>query len=484
MLSEYLLVRQEAAFWKREIASALENRMEQNNIDFKMVLSKNNERLKEHINAFGNLDIGGCFVFGVNRFKAVGITDEWDPIVNKVTHLAHDTQEPPLEVQPFPFKIKDINLLCLYVYPSQSKPVFIAGRSPLGGNACFKRTGASTIAMSIQEIRDLLSTSSVHHYDAKCLEGTSISDLDFGQLKEILPNIDVENIESGQNIAVLTDNKILCEPKSVPTVTVAGWLIFAKKPQTHRTFKNAFIEFQIFHGKLRDTSIKVQHIAGNLPKQIETSIDLLMQHVWVMPVIQGARRHDIPAYSPEVLREVITNSLVHRDYSKMHQPVKIALFRDRIEIENPGGLMPGLTPLNLVHKRDWRNPLIAELMRKFGYGEMDGQGIDRLYTATNYIKIPAPIIIDNKSSCKVILSGPKSYEEFTPQEKRLTTIILLIIDGAIDNETIRNTFEISTEKATTLIKSLVDEQVIESSTKSRKFAKYILTDLYREKIYD
>jgi ATP-dependent DNA helicase RecG len=62
-----------------------------------------------------------------------------------------------------------------------------------------------------------------------------------------------------------------------------------------------------------------------------------------MPKLQGAKRIDLPSYNDQILREIVTNNVVHSDYTKTHQPVKIALFTDRPEVENPGGLMLGLT---------------------------------------------------------------------------------------------------------------------------------------------
>ncbi len=229
--------------------------------------------------------------------------------------------------------------------------------------------------------------------------------------------------------------------------------------------------------------IKKFDIKGRLPDQIKQSIQLLQQNIWLIPKIEGGVRKDIPAYSETVLREVITNSLVHRDYRKMHQPIKISMFDNRIEIENPGGLMPGLTTLNLVHKRDWRNPLLAELMKKFGFGEMDGQGIDRLYAMTIAIKVPPPIFFDNQNSFTVSLSAPKTYEAFSAQEKRLMIIILAIMKESIDNESVRNYFNISIVKASNLIKAMVAENVLQATGPSKKFTKYILTPQYREKVF-
>ena len=145
--------------------------------------------------------------------------------------------------------------------------------------------------------------------------------------------------------------------------------------------------------------------------------------------------------------------------------------------------MPGLTIFNLIHKRDWRNPSLAELMKKFGFGEMDGQGIDRLYAATLAVKIPPPIFTDNRNSFTVTLSSPKTFEEFTPEEKKLMIIILIIMHDAVGNENIRNCFGISREKAGTLIKRMVADHELQPKSGSRKYATYNLTENYRERIF-
>jgi ATP-dependent DNA helicase RecG len=313
------------------------------------------------------------------------------------------------------------------------------------------------------------------------VKGSNIHDLDFLRLKALLPMLNEEN--NKQTLAILADTKIIVGAASHWEVTGAGWLCFAKDPQLKREFRNSYIEFQVFKGSARDNPIRKYEIKGNLTEQIEQAIQLLKQYIWMIPTIEGIKRIDIPAYPDVVLREVITNSVVHRDYRKMHCPVKIAMFDNRIEIENPGGLMPGLTIYNLVHKRDWRNPLLAELMKKFGFGDMDGQGIDRLYATALKIKIPPPVLIDHQNSFTLVLSAPKDFEDFSPEEKKLMIIIMSIMNDYIDNQNIRSIFGISSEKASTLIKSLVADNVLQTSSQSRKFAKYSLTENYKEKIF-
>jgi ATP-dependent DNA helicase RecG len=459
------------------------NKAEYNFLDFKFELSDNNERIKEHINAFGNLERGGCLVFGVENYVPKGTQEDRDSIIQKITNIANHGQEPSLQIHAFPIHINNKNLLCIHILSSKTKPVFIKDRAPLGGKACFKRTGSSTVAMSTQEIKDLLISYQEIYFDESPVKNTSISDLDFNHMSNLLPKLNQNHINTEQNTAVLLDTRVLVGVKPHLEVSSAGWLCFAIDPQQKKEFRNSYIEFQIFKGNARDNPIRKYEIKGNLPHQIEQSIQLLKQYIWLVPTIEGIKREDIPAYPDVVLREVITNSVVHRDYRKMHHPVKIAMFDNRIEIENPGGLMPGLTIYNLIHRRDWRNPLLAELMKKFGFGDMDGQGIDRLYAATLRIKVPPPIFIEHDNSFTIILSAPKSFDEFSPEEKRLMVIIIVIMHEYIDNKNVRNCFGISAEKASTLIKSLVADKILQPGGTSRKYAKYILTDLYRERVF-
>lgn len=478
-------MRRSLDYWVNQIQNAFSNRRETNEVDFKLLLSENVDRLKEHINAFGNNDAGGVFVFGISKtFNPIPQQDTQQEVHFKtLSNLAGDSQIPPLTVESSTVSLDGKEYHYLYIHPGNENPVFLKDRSPLGGTGCFRRSGASTLPMPISEIRERIARSKNFYYDKTPLEDIDLKDLDFLKIEQILKNFRASEGTSSRNIGVLLENNVLTGDAGRQTVTIAGWLLFAKDPQNYRPFRNAHIEFQQFRGLTRETPLKKVTIMGPLPAQVEQAIDLLLQHMWVVPTIQGSQRVEIPSYDKTMLREVIANSVVHRDYSKMFQPVKIALFTDRLEIENPGGLLPGLTPFNLIHKREWRNPSLAQLLEKFSLGEMDGQGIDRLYSATRRIKLPAPRFLDSHSSFKVVLSGPKLFDDFTPEEKRLSVLVMLILEDTIDNLGVRNAFDIDRSKASTLIKALVEEGVIRSTIKGRKFARYQLTDDYRERIF-
>jgi ATP-dependent DNA helicase RecG len=85
----------------------------------------------------------------------------------------------------------------------------------------------------------------------------------------------------------------------------------------------------------------------------------------------------VPEIDKDALRESIINAFCHRDYHE-YDSVNIAVFKDRIEIRNPGRLMGGLTINKIIRgnvsKR--RNEVIAEMFNKVHFVERWGRGIE------------------------------------------------------------------------------------------------------------
>ena len=59
--------------------------------------------------------------------------------------------------------------------------------------------------------------------------------------------------------------------------------------------------------------------------------------------IKRAGLRDVWNLPPEAVREAIVNAVVHADYAQRGAPIRVALFEDRLEVENPGLLPFGLT---------------------------------------------------------------------------------------------------------------------------------------------
>ncbi|MFL5702582.1 MAG: ATP-binding protein [Ktedonobacteraceae bacterium] len=110
--------------------------------------------------------------------------------------------------------------------------------------------------------------------------------------------------------------------------------------------------------------------------------------------VEGFKRIDIPEYSLEVLREAVINAVVHRDYSKRGESVRVFCYPDWVEIHSPGLLLPGITVEQMERgevQSKLRNPTLANLLKDIpGYMERLGSGIRFMLDETKRMGLPAP----------------------------------------------------------------------------------------------
>ena len=115
---------------------------------------------------------------------------------------------------------------------------------------------------------------------------------------------------------------------------------------------------------------------GDILELIEEAQKYILKNIHIGMRVEGLRRVDVPEIAVEALREAIINAFCHRDY---YDPdyIQVAIFKDRVEIRNPGTLFGNLTIADLrkgnVSQR--RNPLIADLFRRIEMVEAWGRGI-------------------------------------------------------------------------------------------------------------
>lgn len=103
---------------------------------------------------------------------------------------------------------------------------------------------------------------------------------------------------------------------------------------------------------------------------------------------------------------------MHRDYQS-NMPTRLYQYDRHIEIMNPGGLYGQARPENFPHVNDYRNNVVAEIMKTFDYVNMFNHGIsevqDALRTNDNP---PAEFNVNLVTAFSVILKDEaETYEE-------------------------------------------------------------------------
>ncbi|HEY1270103.1 MAG TPA: ATP-binding protein [Candidatus Binatia bacterium] len=149
--------------------------------------------------------------------------------------------------------------------------------------------------------------------------------------------------------------------------TVAGAVLFSDEPQAlipkHcgvKIYRYRTKEAEGFREVLEFTPKTVE---GCLYQQIKESVRLAIDIVERIPKM-GDKSLEKISYPPQTLHEIITNALIHRDYS-IADDVHIRIFDDRIEVQSPGRLPAHVTVKNILEERFARNGQITRILNKF-----------------------------------------------------------------------------------------------------------------------
>ena len=99
----------------------------------------------------------------------------------------------------------------------------------------------------------------------------------------------------------------------------------------------------------------------------------------------------MPVLPPAALREALVNAVVHADYAQPGAPTRVAVFDDRVEVENPGVLLGGLTIEDIREGVSRvRNRVMARVFHELGLVEQWGTGVQRMVASCVEAGLPEP----------------------------------------------------------------------------------------------
>ncbi|MFH0947484.1 MAG: ATP-binding protein [Elusimicrobiota bacterium] len=175
----------------------------------------------------------------------------------------------------------------------------------------------------------------------------------------------------------LTDTlKVVKEENAVFHPTNAAILFFGNNPSELITHHKICIAR--FNGTTRSEFIDSQEIKGSIYKMLDEVKTFFLRNTRLANKIVEFKRVDIPEYPFEAIREAIINAIAHRDYTHRGAPVMVSVFNDRIEVSNPGGLLPGLNINKLEGHHDTRNEAICNIFHETRDMERFGTGIGKM----------------------------------------------------------------------------------------------------------
>lgn len=212
-------------------------------------------------------------------------------------------------------------------------------------------------------------------------------------------------------------------------LTVAGELLFADEPQICLPKRSSIKIFRYKTSGSADRDTLAEQpitVEGCAYRQIYDAVAKTKE--LIESIRKLGKGFEVIEYPEETLHEIITNAVLHRDYSIVTD-IQIRIFDNRVEVESPGKLPGHVTITNILDTQAARNPKLVRLINKFpdAPNKDVGEGLNTAFDAMTKLRLKAPKIEEKDNSVLVIIKHEKLA---SPEE--------LIVGYLLQHDTVKN----------------------------------------------
>lgn len=344
---------------------------ESKTLEFKRDLSSPDRFLRAVV-AFANTS-GGVILIGVEDRSGcvLGVADPLT-LEERVANLISDSVRPRLLPDVEILKYRQTQVVAVHVYPSPARPHFIA-RAGLEAGA-FVRVGSTNRRADAALLAEMRRFAGGESFDEGPLPALGPEAVDFRVAAECFAPVRTLTRSNLETLRLLTPH----QGRLVPTV--GGVLLFGRDRLAH--FPDAWIQAGRFGGTDKAVILDHADIRTPLVGAVEKAVAFVEKHALRGVAIGRVRHRERSNLPPVAVREAVVNAVAHADYSQRGAPIRIAIFDDRLEVENPGLLPFGLTLADLpLGVSKLRNRAIGRVLHELGLVEQWGSGIQRMMAA-------------------------------------------------------------------------------------------------------
>jgi ATP-dependent DNA helicase RecG len=361
-------------------------------LEFKKDLSSLRPILKTIV-AFANTS-GGTLIIGItSEKKLVGIADIFkseETLANAIADGIAPSFLPEIEIA----TIEDKNLLIVKVF--HWKAPFYLKKEGIP-NGVFIRLGSTSRPASPEIILELQRSVMNQSFDQQGLQDLSQTALDFNKIQTAFKSTN-KKIDERK----LCSLGILIPFKKGFMPSIGGVILFGKDEIRQQYFPDAKVKCARFRGTTREDIVDRYEIKGSILDAVDEVPKFIARNTRFSAKIQKLRRKDIAEYPELALREILINAFAHADYSILGSTIQIAIFDDRLEVQNPGMLPFGFTMNDLkAGISRVRNRIIARVFHELHLMEEWGSGYKRVIEVCRKNNYPEPEWIEYGTSMRV-----------------------------------------------------------------------------------
>ena len=326
----------------------------------------NADSLAADMVAFSNGD-GGMMLIGVYDNGAVaGLTNDDVRRLNQlISGVASQHVQPSINPITENIRIDGSLIMVVSVSFGVNKPY-----QDKNGVFWVKSGADKRKATSREEVQRMFQSANILHADEMPAHKMTIEDFDmryfnyyFQKRYGTLPE------DEKQPLLRLLENMGLMQGDQL---TLCGALLFTKE-EFHKlpvfiVKAGAFDANDLTTNNYQDS----RNIEGRLESIYSQTVSFIVSNLRHLQGEQDFNSIGIPEIPHEAIREIVANALIHRDYF-LSAPIRVFVFRNRVEIISPGHLPNNLTIENILRGvSNTRNQLLAShanhLIPYRGYG--------------------------------------------------------------------------------------------------------------------
>lgn len=387
---------------------------ETQNIELKAATKGCPTRLFDTLSSFSNQDEGGVIIFGVDESDDYAIKGVYNPqdLQKKVTEQCKQ-MEPSVRALFTVCEINDKTIVSAEIpgVDISKRPVFYKGVGRIKGS--YVRVGESDEPMSEYEIYSYEAFRNRTRDDIRVVEGASLKLINKERMNQYLEAVRNERKNFYDNVSESEILEFMGIAKD-NVLTLAGLMTFSMYPQAY--FPQLCITAVSLpgteQGEIGDDGerfIDNKRITGAISDMLEEAVEFVRTNSRTKTIIDdNGHRVDKPEYPIKAVREAILNALVHRDYSVHTEnvPIRIEMYRDRMEIINSGGLYGKISIDALGKVRpETRNAALANMLELLNITENRYSGIPTMRKEFANAGLPAPIFSVVHGEFKVVMKN-------------------------------------------------------------------------------
>lgn len=460
---------------------------ELNELDWKAALSPDKRRMTEHLSAFANQPGGGYLVFGVDSSGTpVGIDEKAvEETVNQLANLGRAGLEPPLAVDHAMEGYESVRLLFVHVPESSVKPVHLRGK---GLEDAFIRSGGTTRKASRQEIGTMMLNSRTPRWEelhaSVLLPDTEFAtQLNVGPIYKMLER--PAPVTQEETLAWMAGERFIArQPAGGGYITNLGAISAARKLSDFSDLVRKSVRVVVYDGLNKATTKLEQEGTKGYAVSFQGLLQFVMSLLPQSEVIEQALRRKRTVYPEIALREIIANALIHQDFSITGAGPLIEIFDDRIEVSNPGGLLPSKRLDRLIGTQpESRNEQLARAFRRYKICEERGSGLLKAGLEIELYGLPPIEFSAGPNHFKVTLFTPRTFAQMSARERLEAcyqhAVLKHYSDSAMTNKSLRERLKMSEKQrsmVSVLIQEAIDKKLVKAAdptNMSRKFAEYV-----------